>query len=191
MAAAITRGAVTVEGVIPAHLDRVVEKLDAAGCDLHITDNSVCVAMRARPRHVDVSADPYPGIPTDLQAQWMALLSLARGHSTISDQVFPSRFMHAAELGRLGAIIRVGGGSATVDGVDRLRGARVAAMDLRGSAALALAGLAAENQTIVERVHHLDRGYDRLEQKLISLGAKIERVALSAATRRTSFCQAR
>ena len=132
---------------------------------------SVTVRADGRPRAIDITAAPYPGVPSDVQAQWTALLSLAEGRSTITDRVFPDRFMHVAELNRLGARIRRGGPSAVVEGVRRLDGATVTASDLRASAALVLAGLAAEGRTVVRHVHHLDRGYERLDRKARPAGS--------------------
>jgi len=177
MAAAVTGGRATVTGVVPGHLRAVVEKLRAAGFQIELGEDHVTLAANGRPKPVDVTAMPYPGVPTDLQAQWMAVLSLASGQSTVRDRVFPSRLMHVAELNRLGARIQVRGSTAQVTGVDRLTGARVTACDLRASAALVLAGLAARGKTVVDQTQHLDRGYQRLEQKLIQLGAQIERAA--------------
>jgi UDP-N-acetylglucosamine 1-carboxyvinyltransferase len=175
IAAAITRGSATIVGVVPKHLEAVLAKLVAAGAEIEIGPGSVSIVAPRRLRAVDIVAEPYPSIPTDLQAQWTALASVSEGVSRIEDHVFPSRFMHAAELNRLGAAIAVGQGTATVAGVERLSGARVAACDLRASAALVLAGLAADGRTTVQHIHHLDRGYQHLDQKLRQLGARIER----------------
>ena len=126
---------------------------------------------------VDIATEPFPGFPTDLQAQMMALLCTANGVSVLEEKIFENRFMHAPELVRMGAKIDVHGGVATVTGVDRLRGARVMATDLRASVSLILAGLAAEGETVVSRVYHLDRGYEKLEEKLRACGAQIERIS--------------
>jgi len=184
MAAAITGGSATVAGVVPGHLRAVLDKLHRAGCRIEVSKDRVTLTADGPLRPVDITARPYPGVPTDLQAQWMALLSLAKGHSTVRDRVFPSRLMHVAELNRLGARIAVRPGGtgimpvarAIVTGVERLAGAQVTASDLRASAALVLAGLAAQGETIVRNVHHLDRGYERLDRKLVRLGADVERV---------------
>ena len=128
----------------------------------------------ARPVHV--TAQPYPGMPTDLQAQWMAVLALARGRSRVRDRVFPSRLVHVGELNRLGACIEARDGTALIKGVEHLSATHVTASDLRASAALVLAGLAAEGETILHHVHHLDRGYEQLDQKLLHLGAAVQRV---------------
>jgi UDP-N-acetylglucosamine 1-carboxyvinyltransferase len=153
------------------------ERLDAAGVDVFETDKGLKVRLRGdRPRAVDVITAPFPGFPTDLQAQMMAMLCLAEGTSVLEERIFENRFMHAPELVRMGAHIDVHGGVATVHGVDRLRGAPVMATDLRASVSLILAGLAAEGETIVNRVYHLDRGYEHVEEKLSAVGARIERV---------------
>ncbi|NRB20303.1 MAG: UDP-N-acetylglucosamine 1-carboxyvinyltransferase [Rhodobacteraceae bacterium] len=153
------------------------EKLDAAGILVEETDKGLKVARRnGRIRAVDVITEPFPGFPTDLQAQMMALLCTAEGTSVLEERIFENRFMHAPELIRMGAQIEVHGGMATVTGVDRLKGAPVMATDLRASVSLILAGLAAEGETVVSRVYHLDRGYEHVVGKLSSVGAKIERI---------------
>jgi UDP-N-acetylglucosamine 1-carboxyvinyltransferase len=153
------------------------EKLDAAGISVTETAAGLKVARKnGQIRAVDVRTQPFPGFPTDLQAQMMAALCTAQGVSTLEETIFENRFMHAPELLRMGAKIDVHGGTARVTGVDRLRGARVMATDLRASVSLILAGLAAEGETIVSRVYHLDRGYERVEEKLRALGAQIERI---------------
>lgn len=175
IATAAAGGEVTIEGVEPSHLAAVLEALRATGAHLTVSLRHVSLSGQGRPRPAHLTALPYPGIPTDLQAQFMALLSLADGESQICDLVFPDRFMHAAELNRLGARIERHGSTAIVTGVPRLSGATVMASDLRASGALVVAGLAAERETIVRRVYHLDRGYEQLERKLGSLGAQITR----------------
>jgi len=153
------------------------EKLDAA--DVEVTETPLGLKVRRRGdrvRAVDVTTEPFPGFPTDLQAQMMALLCTADGVSVLEEKIFENRFMHAPELIRMGARIEVHGGTATVTGVDRLKGAPVMATDLRASVSLILAGLAAEGDTVVSRVYHLDRGYERVEEKLMACGARIERV---------------
>ena len=153
------------------------EKLDAAGIALRETEGGIAVARGdGRIRAVDVATAPYPGFPTDLQAQMMALLCLAEGVSVLEERIFENRFMHAPELMRMGARIEVQGGTATVTGVERLKGAPVMATDLRASVSLILAALAAEGETRVNRVYHLDRGYEDVEAKLSAIGARIERV---------------
>ena len=153
------------------------EKLDAADVEVTETPTGLKVKRRGdRVRAVDVTTEPFPGFPTDLQAQMMAMLCTADGVSVLEEKIFENRFMHAPELIRMGAKIDVHGGTATVTGVDRMKGAPVMATDLRASVSLILAGLAAEGDTVVSRVYHLDRGYERVEEKLMACGAKIERV---------------
>ncbi|UTH49078.1 UDP-N-acetylglucosamine 1-carboxyvinyltransferase [Loktanella salsilacus] len=158
-------------------VESFAERLDAAGVDVTETPNGLKVKRRGdRPRAVDVVTEPFPGFPTDLQAQMMAMLCLAEGTSVLEEKIFENRFMHAPELVRMGANIEVHGGHATVHGVEKLKGAPVMATDLRASVSLILAGLAAEGETIVNRVYHLDRGYEHVEEKLGGVGAQIERV---------------
>jgi UDP-N-acetylglucosamine 1-carboxyvinyltransferase len=155
------------------------EKLDAAGVSVEETARGLKVTRRnGRVSAVDVTTEPFPGFPTDLQAQMMALLCTADGTSVLEEKIFENRFMHAPELIRMGAKIEVHGGQATVTGVDKLKGAPVMATDLRASISLILAGLAAEGETVVSRVYHLDRGYERVEEKLGACGAHIERVSI-------------
>ncbi len=178
LAVAISGGRATVEGLVPGHIDTVLAALERSGCSIDTTAHSVCLSGPERPRAQDICARPYPGIPSDIQAQWMAYLSLAQGHSTIRDEVFPGRFMHVAELKRLSArIASPGDGRVVVQGVERLAGAAVTASDLRASAALVLAGLAAEGETVVRDVYHLDRGYEEFDRKLAELGAQIRRIS--------------
>jgi len=152
-------------------------KLDEAGISVTETPRGLKVARRnGRIHAVNVVTEPFPGFPTDLQAQMMALLCTAEGVSVLEERIFENRFMHAPELARMGARIDVQGGTATVTGVEKLRGARVMATDLRASVSLILAALAAEGETVVSRVYHLDRGYERVEEKLSACGALIERV---------------
>jgi UDP-N-acetylglucosamine 1-carboxyvinyltransferase len=175
LAAAITRDSITVTGIMPGHLGDVLASLNMAGFAVDLGADWVKIVAGDVLYPVDITAGPYPGVPTDIQAQWMAVLSLADGRSTIRDRVFPGRFMHVAELNRLGARIEHADGTAVVTGVPRLTGATVTATDLRASAALVLAGLAAEGETVVRCLDHLDRGYQRLDEKLNHLGARIER----------------
>ncbi len=154
------------------------EKLDQAGISVSQTPRGLKVARRnGRIRAVNVVTEPFPGFPTDLQAQMMALLCIADGTSVLEERIFENRFMHAPELARMGARIEVQGGTATVAGVEKLKGARVMATDLRASVSLILAALAAEGETVVSRVYHLDRGYERVEEKLSACGALIERIS--------------
>lgn len=175
LAVALTGGEATITGLIPEHLAAVIAKLRAAGCEVEIGPQQLAVRAGRPLRPLEIVAAPYPGIPSDIQAQWMATLALADGQSQVRDQVFPGRTLHVAELQRLGARIELADGAARISGVPRLSGARVVASDLRASAALVLAGLAAEGETIVEQADHLDRGYQRLDAKLAQLGATIER----------------
>ncbi|MGB7241420.1 MAG: UDP-N-acetylglucosamine 1-carboxyvinyltransferase [Sulfitobacter sp.] len=177
LAPAICGGEVELLGGRINLLQAFCEKLDAAGIDVTETDNGLSVKQRnGRIRAVDVVTEPFPGFPTDLQAQMMALLCTADGTSVLEEKIFENRFMHAPELIRMGAKIDVQGGHATVTGVDRLKGAPVMATDLRASVSLILAGLAAEGETRVSRVYHLDRGYEHVVAKLSGVGANIERI---------------
>jgi UDP-N-acetylglucosamine 1-carboxyvinyltransferase len=175
VAGAITRGDVTVTGLVPEHLAAVLAKLEECGVALEVGPSWVRVRGAARPRAADVTTSPFPGFPTDMQAQLMTLLGLADGQSRVTETIFENRFMHAAELGRMGARIETDGALALVRGVEAYQGAPVMASDLRASAALVLAGLAARGTTEVSRIYHLDRGYEHLEDKLVKLGARIER----------------
>jgi UDP-N-acetylglucosamine 1-carboxyvinyltransferase len=166
---------VTVTGCVPEHLEALIEKLRAVGAEVAPVAGGLRVVGDGRPRPVDVRTSPHPGFPTDMQAQLMVLLCLADGSSKITETVFENRFMHVQELQRLGADIAVEGKSAVVKGVPSLSGAPVMASDLRASAALVLAGLAARGATEIHRVYHLDRGYERIEEKLAPLGARIRR----------------
>ncbi len=177
LAPAICGGEVECLGGTIDLLSAFCEKLDAAGISVEETPNGLKVARKSgRVSALDVTTEPFPGFPTDLQAQMMALLCTADGTSVLEEKIFENRFMHAPELIRMGAKIDVHGGTATVTGVDRLKGAPVMATDLRASVSLILAGLAAEGETVVSRVYHLDRGYEHVVRKLESVGAKIERV---------------
>ncbi|RLB58459.1 MAG: UDP-N-acetylglucosamine 1-carboxyvinyltransferase [Deltaproteobacteria bacterium] len=175
IAGAITSGDVLVRGARPEHLAALMEKLDEAGVAVGVASSGIRVKGPARPRAVDLSTQPHPGFPTDMQAQFMALMTLARGTAVVSERIFENRFMHVQELRRLGARIRLEGGRAVVTGVRALSGADVMATDLRASASLVLAGLVARGRTRVHRVYHLDRGYQRLDRKLRALGARIRR----------------
>jgi len=175
VAGAITRGDVTVERCRPDHSEAFLAKLGEAGADLVIGKETIRIRAPQRLRSVDIKTLPYPGFPTDGQAQLMALMAVAHGSSMITETVFESRFMHVLELQRMGADIRIDGKHAVVSGVERLSAAPVMASDLRASACLILAGLAAEGETRVGRVYHLDRGYEQLDQKLAGLGARISR----------------
>ena len=177
VAGAITGGDVTVRDVAPDHLTAVLHKLEATGARLEAGDDWVRIRMAGRPRPTDIVTNPFPGFATDMQAQMMVLLGLADGSSVVTETIFENRFMHAAELRRLGASIEIDGHRAVVHGVPAYQGAPVMATDLRASASLVLAGLAALGTTEVSRVYHLDRGYEAIETKLAGLGARIRREA--------------
>jgi UDP-N-acetylglucosamine 1-carboxyvinyltransferase len=182
LAPAITGGEVEMTGGRRALVTAFADKLEEAGVTVEDTETGLKVSRQnGRLLPVDVETAPFPGFPTDLQAQMMALLTLADGVSKLEERIFENRFMHAPELARMGARIEVHGGTATVTGVERLKGAPVMATDLRASVSLILAGLAAEGETRVARVYHLDRGYERVEEKLSACGAEIERVTERAA----------
>ncbi|MBT7342368.1 MAG: UDP-N-acetylglucosamine 1-carboxyvinyltransferase [Rhodobacteraceae bacterium] len=177
LAPAITGGEVECLGGKIELLTAFCEKLDEAGLSVEQTQRGLKVKRtNADIKAINVTTEPFPGFPTDLQAQMMALLCTARGTSVLEEKIFENRFMHAPELSRMGAQIEVNGGMATVTGVERLKGAPVMATDLRASVSLILAGLTAEGETLVNRVYHLDRGYERVEEKLGNCGAKIERI---------------
>jgi len=175
-AALLTRGRVRVEGICPHHLEAVLQKFEEAGARIEREENAIVAECREQLKGTDITTQPFPGFPTDMQAQFMALMTTAEGASVITETIFENRFMHVPELTRMGADIRLQGKTATIRGVEGLKGAPVMATDLRASAALVMGGLIAERETVVNRVYHLDRGYDRLEEKFFSLGGKIHRV---------------
>ena len=175
--AAMTGGRVRCTRASPAHLDAVLDKLAETGADISIGEDWVELDMKGqRPRSVDITTAPYPGFPTDMQAQFTALNTIAEGTGVITETIFENRFMHVQELQRLGADIRVKGNTAIISGVSRLNGAPIMATDLRASASLVLAGLVANGVTTVDRVYHIDRGYENIEEKLRALGARIKRI---------------
>jgi UDP-N-acetylglucosamine 1-carboxyvinyltransferase len=176
IAAAITRGELVLTNACADHLVAFIDHLVEAGISVRAQGDSIVVSASDRPRAVDATTWPYPGLPTDLQAQLMALLAVATGTSVVTERVYPERFLHAAELVRMGASIRMATPTAYIEGVEALSGATVTASDLRASAALVLAGLAARGTTRVDQVQHIDRGYEKIEQKLIAVGADIQRV---------------
>ena len=176
-AAAATGGKVRLTGAAPKSLDATLEKLREAGAKISLKDSSIEIEASGRPQAVSVRTAPYPGFATDMQAQFMALACVADGTALITETIFENRFMHAIELQRLGADIRLEGNTAVVKGVQRLQGAAVMATDLRASAGLVIAGLVAEGDTVVDRIYHLDRGYEALEHKLGQLGARVQRIA--------------
>jgi UDP-N-acetylglucosamine 1-carboxyvinyltransferase len=175
-AAAITRGDIKIKGGRPEHLEAVINKIKEAGVRVVQKNDKLIVKGPERLAPIDIKTMPHPGFPTDMQAQFMALMAIADGTSLITESIFENRFMHVAELKRMGADITVEGSTATVKGVKSLKGAPVMATDLRASASLVVAGLAAHGTTVIDRVYHLDRGYERIEEKLRKLGAKIRRV---------------
>ncbi len=175
-AAAATCGRVTLHGTDGAILDAVLEKLREAGAELQTGNGTISLAMQGKPKSVNVRTAPYPAFPTDMQAQLMALDAIAEGTAVITETIFENRFMHALEMQRLGADIEISGNTAIVRGVPKLQGATVMATDLRASASLVIAGLVAEGETRVDRIYHLDRGYECIEEKLAQLGARIKRV---------------
>ena len=175
LAAGALLGEITLNGVIPEHLDSVILNFKEAGCNVSTTSNSVTIAQADKIQPVDITTAVYPGFPTDLQAQWVALMTLAKGSSMITDTVYHDRFSHVPELNRFGANIKVENNTAFVRGVDALVGAPVMSTDIRASASLIVAGLAAKGSTEVSRVYHIDRGYEQIEEKFRSLGANIWR----------------
>jgi len=175
----ITGGDVTVTGITPNLLEAFLARVQEAGCLVESGDDFIRCKAQGRLKAVDIHTLAHPGFPTDLQAQFMALMTLADGTSVIKETIFENRFMHVQELARMGAEIRLDGNTALVEGIERLSAAPVMATDLRASASLVLAGLAAEGETVISRVYHIDRGYERIEEKLTKLGARIERHSAS------------
>ena len=177
VAAAITGGKVKLKDTTPGLLDSVLGKLEETGALIETGSNWISLDMQGkRPKAVDISTAPYPAFPTDMQAQFSVLNAVAKGHAVITETVFENRFMHIQEIQRMGADITLKGNTAFINGVDKLKAAPVMATDLRASASLVLAGLVAEGQTVVERIYHIDRGYECIEEKLQQLGAQIRRV---------------
>jgi len=172
----LTKSELVIKNAISSHLFALIDKLEEAGINVNIKGNIMITKPEKRWKAVDIVTLPYPGFPTDLQAQMMSFLSLADGISVITEKVFPERFIHVGELNRMGANISLDGSKAIVKGVDKLYGTKVMASDLRASAALVLAGLVAEGKTEISRIYHLDRGYEKFEEKLRAIGAKIKRV---------------
>lgn len=177
LAAAMSKGDLLVSGCVPEHVAALTIKMRQAGAEVDELDTSAFrVRCSKRPRAIDVTTEEYPGFATDLQAQYMAWMAVATGTALITETIFENRFMHALELARMGANIRLEGRQAIVTGEEQLTGAQVIASDLRGSAALVLAALIAQGESTIDRVYHMDRGYERMEKKLVAAGAKIERV---------------
>jgi UDP-N-acetylglucosamine 1-carboxyvinyltransferase len=177
IAAAITRGRITLKGTRYDLLETVLDAMRQAGVEIENSEDGFTVAAKNGLSGVDVMTEPFPGFPTDMQAQWMALMATVTGAAMITETIFENRFMHVPELTRFGVDVNVHGGSAIIRGAPKLSGAPVMATDLRASSSLVLAGLAAEGETLVNRVYHLDRGYERLEEKLGACGARIERIS--------------
>jgi UDP-N-acetylglucosamine 1-carboxyvinyltransferase len=175
-AVAAAGGRVRLAGTAPDTLDATLEKLRDAGARITVLPQAIEIEMNRRPRAVDARTAPYPGFATDMQAQLLALDTVAQGTATVTETIFENRFMHALELQRLGADITIDGNAAVVRGVERLQGAAVMATDLRASASLVIAGLVAQGETLIDRIYHLDRGYEALEAKLGALGARVERI---------------
>ncbi|MEP6778207.1 MAG: UDP-N-acetylglucosamine 1-carboxyvinyltransferase [Chthoniobacterales bacterium] len=176
VAGAMAGKGVTINRVEPEHVKAVTDALTSCGFQLSFGDHSITVSSNGNTKSLEFATEPYPGFPTDMQAQMCALLSTTKGISVVTENVFPQRYMHVAELKRMGAQMQIEGATAIIQGVDHLNGAQVMASDLRASAALVLAGLKAEGTTEVSRVYHIDRGYENLDEKLSELGAHIERV---------------
>ena len=176
IAGLMTGGKVRVDGISPHHVESTLVALEAAGAKIERGKDHVVAESRGRPRSTDITTLPFPGFPTDMQAQFMALMTVADGASVITETIFENRFMHVPELTRLGADITIRGNAAVVRGKEKLLGAPLMATDLRASASLILGGLCAEGETVVNRIYHLDRGYESMEEKLKALGAQVERL---------------
>ena len=174
---AMCGGDVTLKNVEPNHLSIVTNKLIDAGANIDINKKELRIRMNNRPKSIDMSTAIYPGFPTDLQAQWMALMTIAEGSSTVTDTIYTDRFTHIAELERLGAKIHLDNNVAHITGVKKLYGAQVMSTDIRASASLVIAGLASDAETEISRIYHIDRGYDKIEEKFKLIGAKIKRVS--------------
>ena len=177
-AVAMTGGRVKIKQAKPEYLSSVITKLESAGALITLEDDSVTISMQQdKPKAVSLTTGPYPSFPTDMQAQFVSLNSIAEGNSTVTETVFENRFMHVQEIARMGGNITLKGNTAVIEGIEKLKGAPVMATDLRASASLVLAGLVAEGATIIDRIYHIDRGYERIEEKLKMLGADIERIS--------------
>ena len=177
-AVAMAGGKVKIKQAKPEYLSSVITKLESAGALFILEDDSVEISMKKRkPNAVSLTTGPYPSFPTDMQAQFVSLNSIAEGNSTVTETVFENRFMHVQEIARMGGNITLKGNTAVIEGIEKLKGAPVMATDLRASASLVLAGLVAEGSTIIDRIYHIDRGYERIEEKLKMLGADIERIS--------------
>ena len=183
-AVAMAGGKVKIKQAKPEYLSSVITKLESAGALFILEDNSVEISMKQRkPNAVSLTTGPYPSFPTDMQAQFVSLNSIAEGNSTVTETVFENRFMHVQEIARMGGNITLKGNTAVIEGIEKLKGAPVMATDLRASASLVLAGLVAEGSTVIDRIYHIDRGYDCIEEKLLQCGADIRRVSDSHSPR--------
>ena len=177
-AVAMTGGRVKLKAAKPEFLSSVISKLEQTGAEINLGENWVEIIMsEEKPKAISLTTGPYPSFPTDMQAQFVSLNAIARGNSTVTETVFENRFMHVQEIARMGGNIKLKGNTAVIEGIDTLRGAPVMATDLRASASLVLAGLVANGSTIIDRIYHIDRGYERIEEKLKMLGADIERIS--------------
>ncbi|MDB3975861.1 UDP-N-acetylglucosamine 1-carboxyvinyltransferase [Gammaproteobacteria bacterium] len=177
-AVAMTGGRVKIKSAKPEYLSSVILKLELTGAEIILGDDWVEIYMdKSKPKAVSLTTGPYPSFPTDMQAQFVSLNAIAQGNSTVTETVFENRFMHVQEITRMGGNITLKGNTAVIEGIDRLQGAPVMATDLRASASLVLAGLVAEGATVIDRIYHIDRGYERIEEKLKMLGADIERIS--------------
>ena len=177
MAAAVTKGNVRVDGINPNRLLKVISKLKDTGAEVNFDDSSITLKMQdTKPNPVDITTAPFPEFPTDMQAQFSVINAISNGVANIYETIFENRFMHILELNRMGCDITVKGNHALIKGVNNLYGAEVMATDLRASASLILAGLCAKGETVVDRIYHIDRGYERIEEKLNFLGAEITRL---------------
>ena len=176
IAGIITQGELKIENINPSHIEEPIDLIRQCGAILEIFDQSLFVKGSDEILPISFETEPYPGIPTDIQAQLMVLNTIAKGDSKITETIFENRFMHVLELKRMGANIGIDGNTAKIKGVSRLNSAPVMATDLRASAALILAGLIAEGETIIDRIYHLDRGYESVEEKLSNIGAKVRRI---------------
>lgn len=187
VAAVMTQGSVRLTSIQAQLLSDVIDKLRHMGADITVGDDEIVVTMKKRPKAIDITTAPFPGFPTDMQAQFMALNAVAQGHSRFVETIFENRFMHVQELVRMGANLTVRGNVVTCHGIQELTGAPVMASDLRASSCLVLAGLVAQGETIVERIYHLDRGYEHLEQKLTALGANVKRFETTTVGKETTI----
>ena len=176
IATAMCGGDVTLKNIEPNHLTIVTNKLIESGAEIGVNESQLRIKMHSRPNSIDMSTAIYPGFPTDLQAQWMALMTIAKGSCTVTDTIYTDRFTHIAELERLGAKIHLDNNVAHITGVDKLFGAQVMSTDIRASASLVIAGLAAESETEISRIYHIDRGYENIESKFLKLGGIIKRI---------------